>query len=270
MGEALIITFRETLEAALIVGILLAYLKKTKNFKHGSYVWYGVVAGVLISVVLAFVFQQFLGGFDGKAEELYEGIVMLLAATLITWMILWMLNQRQHIKKNLEEKAQLHIQNDHAIGLFFLAFVGVAREGIETIIFLQAALVQSDAAQILSGGFLGIVIAIVLSILMFKGFAKIPLRKFFTATSLLLILFAAGLVAHGLHELQEAGIVPIFVEHVWDMNHILNEKGTIGGLFKGLFGYNGNPSIVEIVSYVSYLALIAGLWGWIGAKEKRA
>lgn len=271
-----IITLRETLEVALIVGILLAYLSKTLNFKHKKFVWYGVGCGVILSLILAFIFQQYLGGFEGKSEELYEGITMLIAAGLLTWMILWMLNQRHNIKKNLENKAQTHIEKDHPMGLFLLAFVGVAREGIETVIFLQAAVIQSEKSNILAGGFLGILAALFLGFVLFKGIMKVNLRTFFTITGLLLILFAAGLVAHGVHEFEEAGVIPIIREHVWDINPTVvtegvyplwHEKGIMGGLLKGLFGYNGDPSLTEVLSYLLYLLVIGGAWNFIGRRE---
>lgn len=267
MIAALLITLRETLEASLVVGIILAYLNKTQNKKHGKFVWFGVLAGILLSVALAFIFNKYLGGFEGQAEKLYEGVTMLTAAALLTWMILWMMRQRQNVKKNLEEKVSSHIEGDHPWGLFFLVFVSVAREGIETVIFLQAAAIQAEVGGMLLGGILGIFLAIVLSFVLFKGIAKIPLKKFFTISSVLLILFAAGLLAHGVHELQEAGIVPIINEHVWDLNPILNEKAGAGALLKGVFGYNGNPSLIEVLSYLGYLVLIAGVWMFIDRRK---
>lgn len=260
MGAAIIITFRETLEAALVVGILLAFLKKTENMKHRKYVWWGVVFGILVSGILAWVFETWLGGFEGRAEEIYEGVMMIVAAGLITWMILWMLKQRKGLKKNLENKAEAHLKEDHPMGLFVLSFISVAREGIETVIFLKAAMLQADGGSVLFGGFIGVLIAIVFAVLLFQGFEKVPLRKFFTATSVLLILFGAGLLAHGFHEFQEAGIIPIFNEHLWDINGILNEKGPVGSIMKGLFGYNGNPSLIEVVSYLVYLFMISVAW----------
>ncbi|MBL4694659.1 FTR1 family protein [Candidatus Gracilibacteria bacterium] len=267
MSAALVITLRETLEAALIVGILLAYLKKTQGAKGVRYVWGGVVAGIVLSLVLAWVFGAYLGGFEGQAEELYEGVMMLVAAGLLTWMILWMLKQRRNIKKDLENKASMHLKNSRPWGLFALSFVGVAREGIETVIFLQAALVSSDGAEVLWGGLLGIVLAIVLAFALFKGAVEIPLKKFFTFTSVILILFAAGLVAHGVHELQEAMVVPVIAEHIWDINGILNEKGAFGSFLKGLFGYNGNPNLLEVVAYFLYLMGIAVVWQRLESKD---
>ena len=256
MFSGLIITSRETLEAALVAGIVLAFLNKTGNSRHAKFVWLGVGAGVLLSLILAFVFEKYLGGFTGRVEEIYEGVMMMVAAGLLTWMILWMLKQRSSLKANLENKVEAHVKEDHPWSLFLLVFVGVAREGIETVIFLKAALLQSDGGNVLLGGFLGIVAAIVLAYILFKGFARVPLRKFFTVTSVLLIMFAAGLFAHGIHEFEEAGVVPVLVEHVWDINWLINEKSVGGEFLKGLFGYNGNPSLGEVIGYLAYLSLM--------------
>jgi high-affinity iron transporter len=130
------------------------------------------------------------------------------------------------------------------------------REGIETVLFLTAAAFSATPAQTLLGGGLGLSAAVVLGWLMFAAGRRLDVRAFFRVTSLLLILFAAGLVAHGVHELQEAALLPTFVEHVWDVNHILDEGGTLGTFLKALFGYNGNPSLLEVFSYGVYFFVI--------------
>ncbi len=259
MIEGLLITLRETLEVALVVGIVLAYLAKTVNGRHKKFVWYGVAAGVFVSVALAFIFEMYFGGFEGAAEQIYEGTTMVIAAGLLSWMIVWMLKQRNGIKAKLEEKASVYVKEDHPIGLFGLVFVSSLREGVETVIFLKAAILNGGDGALL-GALFGILIAIVLAYALFKGVAKVPLKKFFTVTSVLLILFAAGLLAHGVHEFQEAGILPIYNEHVWDVNNFIDEKGGFGGIMKGLFGYNGNPSLLEVFSYLGYLVLVGLLW----------
>lgn len=261
MLAALIITLRETLEAALVAGILLAYLDKTGNVRHSRYVWYGVAGGITVSLIVAFIFQNYFGGFTGRAEEVYEGITMLVAAGLITWMIFWMLGQRGQMRKNIENKAEYHLKNDHPLGLFLLTFVSVAREGVETVIFLQAAILQiQNNFSVFSGAIIGIFIAIILSYLFFRGMHRFPLRTFFTVTSVILILFAAGLLAHGIHEFQEAGVLPIYIEHLWNTNWLIDENGTFGSLLKGLFGYNGNPSLLEVIGYAGYLAVSVVVW----------
>ncbi len=267
MTAALIITLRETLEAALVVGIILAYLEKSGNLKHKKHIWYAVLAGVLVSVIAAFVLKAIGQEFEGTAEQIYEGVTMLLASGLLTWMILWMLTKRKNLKSNIENKVAAHIQDNHPMGLFFLTFVSVIREGIETSIFMQAASFENQGQNLLLGGILGIVLAIILSYILFKGIKKIQLKKFFTVTSVLLILFAAGLLAHGIHEFQEAGVIPIITEHIWDTNGFIDEKGGFGGILSGLFGYNGNPSLIETISYFAYLIVIALTWRAIEKKQ---
>lgn len=260
MTLSLVITFRETLEASLVVGIILAYLGKTGHRKHDIYVWLGVAAGLLASMLLAILFQIFAGGFTGRAEEIYEGITMLTAAALISWMIVWMLRQRRTMRRDIEQKVETHIADDHPMGLFFLTFVSIAREGIETIIFMQAAFLQAQTAYYSLGAVLGVVLAIAVSYVLFKGLHKLPLSSFFSITSVILILFAAGLVAHGIHELEEAALLPPLIAHVWDTNAILNENGTVGSLLKAMFGYNGNPSLLEVMGYMGYLGVIGWVW----------
>jgi high-affinity iron transporter len=138
MISSFIITFREALEAALIVGIILSFLARTNQTKYNNVVYLGVVSGVVGSVIGAFLFNHIAGGFSGKAEEIFEGFTMLIGAVLLTTMILWMMKQK-HIAKELEEKVSVEITKVHKFGLFSLVFVAILREGIETVIFLSAS-----------------------------------------------------------------------------------------------------------------------------------
>ena len=253
-----IITFRETLEAALIVGIVLGYLNRTKQTKYNNIVYIGIVSGLMASILGSIIFINLAGGFTGRAEEIFEGVTMLIGALLLTTMILWMMKQR-HISIKLEHKVEREIHEAHKFGLFFLVFIAVLREGIETVIFLGAASFVSTGNS-LTGSLAGIAAAVLLGYAIFVGSMKIDLKKFFNITSVLLILFAAGLVAHGIHEFEEAGIIPIVVEHVWDINSILNENGLVGSMLKGLFGYNGNPSLIEVLSYIIYVISVLIFW----------
>lgn len=268
MISSFIITFRETLEAALIVGIILAYLIKTKRKKYRRVVFLGIAAAILASIIGALLFNSLAGGFTGRAEEIFEGTAMLIAAILVTYMILWMLKHK-HIAMELRQKVDSEIIEHHKAGIFFLVFISVFREGIETVIFLNAANLASTSESNLTGALLGIFTAIMLGYVMFVVGKRIDLKAFFNVTGVILILFAAGLTAHGVHEFQEAGIIPVVVEHVWDINPQLNpdgsypalhEKGTIGSIFKGLLGYNGDPSLIEVVSYLSYLFVVIILY----------
>lgn len=258
MFPPLLITLRETLEASLVVGIVLALLQHTQNQKYNYFAWAGVFLGVALSILLAWVFTRFVGGFSGQTEYLYEGVTMLSAACLTTWMVIWMDSQSKNMRQGIEAKVTTHLERNSLIGLLLLTFVSVAREGIETILMLHAAFLHTGSSNQHIGATLGICIAIGMSVAFFKSMNGVSLKAFFKVTTVLLLLFSAGLVAHGIHELQEAGVIPIIIEHVWDLNPLLNEKGIVGGLLKSLFGYNGNPSLIEILSYGVYMCMMGG------------
>ena len=276
MIPSFIITFRETLEAALVVGIVLSYLYRVKQTKHNNVVYAGIFSGLVASIIGAVLFTKLAGGFTGRAEEIFEGITMLIGALLLTTMILWMMKQK-HIARELENRVATELTETHKFGLFSLVFVAILREGIETVIFLRAAILVSTGNTMI-GSLAGVIAAILLGYAIFLGSMKINLKRFFNITSILLILFAAGLVAHGVHELQEAKVVPTVIEHIWNINPpanldssypILHEKGHVGSILKSLFGYNGNPSLIEVLSYLLYITLVIGLWSNI-EKNKRA
>ncbi len=265
MLAALLITLREGLEAALVVGIVLGVLRKLGRADRGRVVWAGVVAAVIVSLAFGLGLNALGIAFEGRGEEVFEGIAMLLAAGVLTWMVFWMQHQGRQVQLGLERDAREAITGNDARMLFGLSFVAVVREGIETALFLTAATFRATVAQTLIGGALGLVAAVALGWIVFVGGRQLDVRAFFRATGFLLILFAAGLLAHGLHELQEAALLPIIVEHVWDINPILSEKSVVGSLLKALFGYNGNPSLLEVVSYVGYFAAI---W-MVGQRNRR-
>jgi high-affinity iron transporter len=128
----------------------------------------------------------------------------------------------------------------------------VLREGVELALFLTATVMTTTEQQTITGALLGLGTAILLGWALFASTLRLDLRKFFQVTGALLILFAAGLVAHGIHEFNEVGMIPAIIEHVWDINFILDEKSLAGQLLKTLFGYNGNPSLTEVLAYVLY------------------
>lgn len=267
MISSFIITFREVLEAALIVGIILVFLVRTGQTRYNNVVYIGVISGIVASIIVALVFTSLAGGFTGRAEEIFEGITMLAGALLLTTMILWMMKQK-HIARELEHRVSTELNEAHKFGLFSLVFIAVLREGVETVIFLSAASLVSTNNTVI-GALAGITTAIFLGYAIFVGSMKINIKRFFTITSILLILFAAGLVAHGVHELQEATVIPTVIEHLWEMNPpanldgsypILHEEGYLGSILKGLFGYNGNPSLIEVLSYFVYLVVVFLLW----------
>jgi len=256
-----ILSLREGLEAALIVGVLLGTLKKLDRTEYQFSIWFGTGLAVFLSVVFGIVLNIVGASFEGRAEEIFEGTAMLLAAAMLTWVILWMKNQSRAINLKLETDVQHAVIKDSKNALFFLAFLSVIREGIELAIFLTATSMDTEGVNILLGAALGLASVVVLAILLFKSLIRLNIVKFFQITSIILILFAAGLTAHGVHEFNETGIIPSVIEHLWDINYILDEKSTIGELLKTLVGYNGNPALTEVVAYVLYFVFL-----WIASR----
>lgn len=261
MFSAFLITLREGLEAALIISIILAYLTRSDKRSAFKQVWLGTGLAVAVSLIAGAIIFVVAGEFTGRAEEIFEGIAMVLAAGVLTWMIFWMRKQAVGIRGHLQSQVQSALAGGSSFALLALTFVVVVREGVETALFLFATTrVEESAALSAVGGILGLAVAVVIGYGLYRGASRLNLRTFFNVTSLLLIVFAAGLLAHGIHEFQEAAIIPFAVEHVWDINHILPEGSGVGLFLKAIVGYNGNPSLIEVVGYVAYLAAVLGLY----------
>ena len=254
MLPSFLLALREGLEAALIIGIVLGALRKFNRGDLDRLVWGGAASAVALSVVVAFALQTVGASLEGAAEQIFEGLTMLLAAGVLTWMIFWMQRQARNIKGDLEADVHQATLSTSGKALFSLAFLAVLREGVELALFLTAAGLAAGARQTLAGGLLGLGAAAVLGWLIFSTTVRLNLRNFFQVTSVLLLLFAAGLVAHGVHEFNEVGWIPAIVEPLWDTNPILDENSITGSLLKALFGYNGDPSLTEVLAYLAFLA----------------
>jgi high-affinity iron transporter len=276
MIASFVITFREALEAALIIGILAAYLKKVNRTDLNRYLYWGTGSAILASLVVAVLFMAIYGGLEGRAEEIFEGVATLSAAAVLTYMIFWMTRHSQAIKGELQEKMDTAITKGEVYGIVSVAFLSVFREGVETVLFLGAAAIASPGETIL-GALLGIGVVLIITYFMFEGIYLLDIKKFFRYTSIILLVFAAGLTAFGVHELNEAGVIPSVVEHVWDINPPVNpdgsypvfhEKGSVGSILKSLVGYNGNPSLTEVLAYIGYWLVVGSyvLKSYTGSK----
>jgi high-affinity iron transporter len=256
MFPSLLLSLREGLEAALIIGIIIGALQKLHQENLKPVVWRGVAMAVVLSFAAGLGLNYLGMEFEGQFEEVFEGIAMLLAAAILTWMILWMQRKGSEIQQDIEARTAHATLNQGGSALFILAFLAVFREGIELALFLMAARIASDPISVLIGAILGLGGAIFLGWMIFATTRRLNLRHFFQTTNILLLLFAAGLVAHGVHEFNEAGLIPSMVENVWDINHLLSDKSEIGGILKALFGYNGNPSLTEVIAYLGYFTIL--------------
>lgn len=207
MGAGLV-TLREGFEASLIVGIVLAFLDRAGRREGFWPVWAGAAAALAVSACLAAVLFAVGAELEGRSEAAFEGATMLLAAGLLTWMIFWMRRQARTIRRDLEAQVGHALARGSALALALVAFVGVLREGVETALFLFSTVEGSDTLSATASASAGLVGAVVLGYLFYKGASRLDLRRFFTATSVLLLLFAGYLLAQGVHELAEAGVLP--------------------------------------------------------------
>jgi len=199
---------REGFEASLIVGIVLAFLDKTGRRDGFAAVWAGAIAALALSITVGAALFVVGAELEGSAEAVFEGTAMLVAAGLLTWMIFWMRRQARSIRKDLEGQVQSALATGSSLALAFVVFVGIAREGVETALFLFSSVEGSNTVISLISATLGLAVAIGLGYAFYRGSSRLDLRRFFTITSGLLLVFAGWLLAMGLHELAEGGVIP--------------------------------------------------------------
>jgi high-affinity iron transporter len=199
---------REGFEASLIVGIVLAFLNRTGRRDGFVAVWTGALAALALSIAVGIGLFAVGAELEGRAEYVFEGITMLAAAALLTWMIFWMRRQARSIRKDLEGQVSSALATGSSLALGLVAFLGVAREGIETSLFLFSSVEGTNAVVSLVSAAVGLLAAVGLGYAFYRGSSRLNLRKFFTITSGLLLVFAGWLLAMGLHELAEAGVFP--------------------------------------------------------------
>src|SRR3954470_11874632 len=202
---AFVIVLREGFEATLLVGLILGVLNKSGQRQHTRAVWIGVAAALTTSVVIGAILFAAVGELEGSAEALYEGTAMLLAAAVVTWMVFWMRKQARTLGGHLRSQVSTALIAGGGLALASVAFIGVAREGLESALFLFASVGDDGVAATVVGGSLGALAATTLGYLFYRGTIRLDLRRFFMATGVLVIGFAAYLIAGGMHELGEAG-----------------------------------------------------------------
>lgn len=251
-----VIVFREALEASLIVGIILTVLVRLKARRYFPHVGLSTAAAIIASIFAGFWLHSLTSSLQVQYEAILAGTISLLACGVLTYMIFWMDQQARALKSEIETQVESALNQSEVIAILLLPFFAVLREGAETVLFLKALSLQATGMLSLTGALAGLLVAVMICVLIFAGGRKIPLKPLFRWTGGFILLIAAGLLAYGIHELQEVGWVPFIVEHVWDINNVLNEKVGVGAFLKALFGYNGNPSLIEVVAYGGYILAI--------------
>ncbi len=263
-----LIGLREGLEAALVVSILIAYLVKTGHRDRLPAIWLGVAAAIALSLAFGAVLSFTSQNMSFEAQEAFGGIMSILAVGLVTWMIFWMKRTARFLKRDLEVKLADALTVGK-VALVTIAFVSVAREGIETSLFIWSAAQSTSGTSPLLGATLGLVTATAIGFLLYKSAIHINLATFFRYTGAGLVVVAAGVLAYGFHDLQEARWIPGLNDVVFDISAQVPLSSWYGTLLKGAFNFNPAPTYVELTVWVVYLVTVMTLFLWPAPKAPR-
>ena len=262
--SGLLTGLREGVEAALIIGIILSYLARTGRGDAFGRVWIGTAVAIVASLVAGIVLFATVGELQSPYEQLFEAVTMLVAASVVTWMLFWMRRQSASVRDELHAALGRALQDGSATGLAVLAFVSVIREGLETSLFLvgQATSAQAAAPWVLAGAVAGLALAAAIGAGIYRGARRVNLAVFFRWTGIALVFIAAGLLANAVHELVEIGWIGIGTGVVVDLSSVLPHTAmdgapdglplVIGGFLRALLGYNSQPELAMVVAWLVY------------------
>jgi high-affinity iron transporter len=248
-----LIGLREGLEAALIVTILITYIVKMDRRDVLPRIWLGVGLAVLLALGIGAALTYGTVGLSFAAQETIGGVLSIVATGLVTWMVFWMLRTARDLKGHLHGNIDRHLVGA-GLGLVVVAFLAVGREGIETALFLWAAVQATGETTLpLVGAALGLVTAVALGWLIYKGMLRINLAKFFAWTGGILILVAAGVLAYGVHDLQEAGLLPGLNSLAFDVSAAVPPDSWYGTLLKGTLNFSPATTWLQLAAWLAYL-----------------
>jgi len=249
-SASFLIALREGFEAALIVAIVLAFVKRSPRPDMAKAVWIGTLSALAVATAVGIVLHITLDGLTGKARTNTFAIICVAAAALLTWMIFWMRKNSRHLKKELEGKAGSAIAESSALGLAMVAFLAVVREGLETALFLISATAEDNGRSVVIGTLVGLAVAAGLGVLIYQGAHKFNMRRFFQVTGSLIIVFAAGLVSKAVAFVQGNTLDVVYnVKGI----HWLTSSSEVGKFLAGIFGWDPAPSVLQFVGYWGYL-----------------
>jgi high-affinity iron transporter len=261
---ALLIMLREGFEAALVVAIVYAYIRRIDRPDLVAPMWQGMAAAAAVSVAAGIVVHLTVENLVGRPRLLAFAAVSMLAVVVLTWMIFWMRRQAHRIRGELHDSVDQAIAagGDVRLAVMGVAFLAVAREGLEAALFLIAAATTEDGWAVLVGGLIGLAAASVLGYLVVLGGRRLPMRQFFTVTGLVLIVFAAGLVSRTVLWLQAAGELGTVWNNVYDLTAYpwLTVNTETGRFLGAMFGWDPRPSIEQVVAYLAFLVTVSWLF----------
>ncbi|WP_028934019.1 iron uptake transporter permease EfeU [Pseudonocardia spinosispora] len=255
-----LIGLREGLEAALVVSILVAFLVRSDRRKALPLVWAGVAVAVAISVAVGALLTFTSNSMSFEAQEAFGGGMSIVAVGFVTWMIFWMRRTARALSGELRGKLEQALQIG-SWAVVLMAFLAVGREGLETAVFFwSAAQAAGETTMPLVGFLIGIAIAVVLAYLIYRGAVQINMAKFFKVTGILLIFVAAGILAYGMHDLQEAAILPGLHTLAFDISDVVPADSWYGTLLKGIFNLSPQTTVLEASVWVLYVVVVLTLF----------
>ncbi|MCA1839989.1 MAG: iron uptake transporter permease EfeU [Actinomycetota bacterium] len=272
MLPAFLIALREGLEGALIVVILATYLVRVGRKSELKAVWLGVAAAVAGSLITGIIVTAGVARLPEWAQEAFTGIATTLAVAVLTWMIFWMRHHARGLKSSLESRTESAMESGQSLALPVLAFTSVGREGLETVLFLRAA-VASSTAHLASraGATLGLLVAAGIAYGIYKGGVKLNLRSFFQVTGGLIIVVSAGLLSGAIQAFNEAGWFNVLTQRAWDLSSLVSTHSIVGSALNGLFGYEPKPSVFQVIAYWAFLVpAVFGFYFWPVIRARRA
>lgn len=251
-----LIGLREGLEAGLVVGILVAYLNKIGRRDVLPRLWIGVGAAIAISLATGAILTWGPYGLSFQGQEILGGLLSILAVGLVTWMVFWMAGHARDLKHDLQTKLDSAVAGA-GLGIIVVGFVSVGREGVETALFIWASVKSTgNAVEGTIGALIGITVAIVLSYLIYRGFVRINLSRFFLWTGVFLVIVAAGVLSYGIGDLQEAGVLPGFGQALFSLGHIVSPTSWYGVILGGVFNFTPEPTWLQFVAWLGYLVIV--------------
>ena len=269
MAATFLIFLREGIEASMIVSILLAYLDRAGQRQHFRDVLLGVGAAMVLVLVGGVALYLTLKNYAGsRTQTIFETVTYLIAAVVLTYMTFWMRNHARGLGGDLRHRAHAALDGRARFGLGLLSFQAVGREGLETMVFTLAIAFASSGRSVLAGGAAGLAVALLLAVAIYRFGKKINVGIFFTAIGAVLMIFAAGLVADAVENLQELGWIHFLDGRVWDSSRFLGEHSTFGDILHSFFGYADRPTVLQVICYGLYLAAAVVAFLCLGSNSR--
>jgi high-affinity iron transporter len=262
----LVIFLREGVEASMIIAILLAYLNRIGRREHFRDVFIGVGAALILATAGGAIAYATIRSYDGsRVQTIFETVTYLVAATVLTYMTFWMRNHARSLSRELRARADAALDGRARWGLGLLAFQAVGREGLETVVFTLAIIFSTSTAGALSGAAIGLAAALVIAFVIYRLGHRLNLARFFTVIGILLMVFAAGLLADSVENLQQLGWLPILNAPMWNSARVLSEGSSFGDVLHSFFGYSDAPTPLQLLVYAGYLAAV--ILAYLGARR---